>query len=88
MRTEADTRNSDTFMAQAGILPSGSSCARPGSPGAPGLTTKKYSYWKNTLGVWNETAGICPLLLAVSISDNRSVGLCRRPRRPAYAWSA
>ena len=80
MRTEADGRNSDTFMAQAGILPSGSSRgARPkkntGRVHPPG------SYWKNTLGGWNETAGICPLFLVPAISDNRSAGLRRRPRR-------
>ena len=42
---------------------------------------KKYSYEKNTTGTQTTLAGICPLFLSIAQSDNRSSGLCRRPRR-------
>ena len=65
MRTEADGRNSDTFMAQPPAV-------RPGGLGVRRRqgTTKKYSYWKNTTGNQTTHAGICPLFLSIAQSDN------------------
>ena len=60
--------------------------APPAAPGPKKNTGRVHppgSYWKNTIRTWDRQAGICPLFLAIAQSDNRSVGLCRRPRR---AW--